>query len=213
MNLEFLVEDQFKAICAAEEVVEEEPAKATKKSGPPKFWKEFVDQKYQSGKKDVPNPNQKTRKTNPTVTFNTAVKDKGFRAQVMKEYADWIKKRDDKDEGSKKPEAEKEVEAPKKSNHPLDITDDSISSLAEKLSSEFKKILGTPEENDQDIQEYEEDYVKNKCGNNSCGPSKENWLKNQFSRLSREEKLWATNLGSCSKKSSHRKLRRLTKLI
>jgi hypothetical protein len=63
----------------------------TKSKGPPPKWKEFVDQKYEGGKKKVRNPNRETVWKTKQVTFNTAIKDKGFRQHIMEnDYSDWL---------------------------------------------------------------------------------------------------------------------------
>ena len=80
--------------------VEEDSSKA--KAGPPAHWDEFIKEKYQDGKKQVPNPNPETRKRFPQVAFNSAMKDKSFRDHAMKEYKEWLGKENDTAPTSKK---------------------------------------------------------------------------------------------------------------
>jgi hypothetical protein len=54
-----------------------------------KDWKQFLDQKYDGGKKKVKNPHHATSKRYPEVTVNHAMKDEHFRKHIQEEYAQW----------------------------------------------------------------------------------------------------------------------------
>ena len=58
-------------------------------SGPPAQWQEFLDAKYEGGKKKVPNPNLKTKDKYPKVTLWTAIKDPHTMQKIMEEYHQW----------------------------------------------------------------------------------------------------------------------------
>lgn len=63
----------------------------------PSRWLEFLAEKYDGGKRKVPNPNPKTRKTYPDVALTTAmIYEVGGRKPVwertLKEYDAWLKK-------------------------------------------------------------------------------------------------------------------------
>lgn len=64
----------------------ENPAKGL--SEDPLFEK-FLDEKYQGGAAKVPNPNPDTREKWPEISFQTALKDDGFRRQLSMEFARW----------------------------------------------------------------------------------------------------------------------------
>lgn len=66
---------------------------------PPLHWDEFLNAKYEGGSKRVPNTNPKTKKRFPEVTMQTLFNsDEAFKKRVMEEYAEWVKKRDEKPE-------------------------------------------------------------------------------------------------------------------
>jgi hypothetical protein len=75
---------------------EEESTDKSKRKGPPPKWEEFMKAKYEGGKKQVPNPNSKTRVNWPRVTVETAMREPNFMKRVMEEYKKWIT--DNKDE-------------------------------------------------------------------------------------------------------------------
>lgn len=54
-----------------------------------KTWDAFLDEKYESGSKMVPNPNHTTRDRYPEVTVHTALKDEHFRKHLEGEYELW----------------------------------------------------------------------------------------------------------------------------
>lgn len=65
------------------------------------LFEKFVEEKYQGGDARVPNPNPKTKKHWPEVSFTTAMGDDGFRRQVLEEFARWKSEQDDKPSESK----------------------------------------------------------------------------------------------------------------
>jgi len=99
---EILFASQRRIIRALEE------AEEGKKSGPPARWEEFLDAKYDGGKKRVPNTNKKTRDSFSEVRVTTLMKtDKAFMKQIMEEYRRWLK------------EDPKDGETPKSSSKPV----------------------------------------------------------------------------------------------
>lgn len=81
---------------------EEEPS-SKGKGGVPARWHDWLDEVHEGGKKQVPNPNPSTRDRRPKVTFNTALKDKTFFRQALRDYQQWAKKNPDEEGGSKEP--------------------------------------------------------------------------------------------------------------
>jgi hypothetical protein len=75
--------------------------KGSKKKGPPKNWKSFWREKYEGGKKRVPNPNPKTKGRIKDVAASTALKDKKFQSYVMKEYKKWNKENKEEESDAK----------------------------------------------------------------------------------------------------------------
>ena len=179
-------EDTFGYLVASEPSVDE-PEKSTKQqAGSPKFWDEFLAAKYEGGKKKVRNPNPDTREKFPEVVLTTAIKDQGFRQHVMKEYADWLKKRpNDKSEGKKPIKKDNTDKVPRPIKHPMGITEKDISIIAEKYAKEFDSLLGDSKKLDTAIKEYEKAYTKKL----KLPPERQIWAKNEFSKLPREEKI------------------------
>jgi hypothetical protein len=71
---------------------EEDSGNTNKPKGPPARWKEFLKEKYESGKKKVTNTNPDTKDQFPQVTMLTLFNnDSQFKAKVMKEYESWLK--------------------------------------------------------------------------------------------------------------------------
>jgi hypothetical protein len=81
-----------KAIKVYKKAEEEDSGNTNKPKGPPARWKEFLKEKYESGKKKVTNTNPDTKDQFPQVTMLTLFNnDSQFKAKVMKEYESWIK--------------------------------------------------------------------------------------------------------------------------
>jgi hypothetical protein len=109
-----------------------------KKSGPPARWAEWLKEVQQGGKKRVKNPNPQTSKAHPDVSFSTALKDKGFYRDALKDYYKWLKQ-DEK--GSKKSEpAKEEKPAAKKSESPLDVSDEHLDGIIKDHAKDFDEI-------------------------------------------------------------------------
>ncbi len=85
----------------------------TGKGGVPARWNEWLDAVHQGGRAKVPNPSAETRSRYPNVSFSTALKDKAFFSDAMKDYREWAKKNPEKGKGGEKPAAKPE-EAPAK---------------------------------------------------------------------------------------------------
>lgn len=70
-------------------------------------WQEFLDAKYDGGKKQVPNTNPDTRKRYPKVSVTTLLKsDQGFQTKLQEEFTKWIEQAaKSKKETPKKPES------------------------------------------------------------------------------------------------------------
>ena len=180
-------EDMLMYLVAGDASVEDETEKSTKQqSGPPKFWDEFLAAKYEGGKKKVSNPNPDTRSKFPEVALTTAIKDEGFRQRVMKEYADWLKKRpSDKPEGEKSVKEDVADKSTSSAKHPMGITEKDISETAKKYAKEFDALLGDPKKLDVTIKQYEEHYTDTHL----CTSTAAQWAKTEFSKLSKEEKI------------------------
>jgi hypothetical protein len=54
-----------------------------------KEWKDFLAEKYEGGKKKIPNPNKDTVKKYPHVSVNSALKDAHFKKHLYEEYYRW----------------------------------------------------------------------------------------------------------------------------
>jgi hypothetical protein len=66
--------------------------KIYKEAEAPKGWKEFLKEKYEGGKKKLPNTNPKTKAKYPEVSMLTLFKnDDSFKSKVQKEFKDWSK--------------------------------------------------------------------------------------------------------------------------
>lgn len=107
---------------------ESAPAGGAKK-GPPPGWDAFMKDKYEDGKKKVPNPSSETRKTYPQVSVSTAMKVDAFKKGIYREFSQWRKDNKDKLEGgAKKPEpakAEPKVKTPEYEDyHPSDASEE-----------------------------------------------------------------------------------------
>lgn len=55
----------------------------------PSRWDEWLDARFDGGKKKVPNPNSETRDDYPEVSFSTALKDDAFFQKALEEYKKW----------------------------------------------------------------------------------------------------------------------------
>lgn len=55
----------------------------------PANWDEFLKERYDGGKKKVPNPNSDTKSTHPQVAVSTALKNDGYRRRLQQEYKKW----------------------------------------------------------------------------------------------------------------------------
>ena len=55
----------------------------------PHGWQQFLDEKYDGGKAQVPNPNHETVKRYPQVSVNHAMKDEHYRKHIQDEYHRW----------------------------------------------------------------------------------------------------------------------------
>lgn len=55
----------------------------------PANWNDFLKERYDGGKKKVPNPNSDTRSSHPTVSVSTALKNDGYRKRMLQEYKKW----------------------------------------------------------------------------------------------------------------------------
>ena len=95
-------------------LAQEEEAEAGESKGPPARWGEWMKSVQQGGKKRVRNPNPKTQKGHPEVSFNTALKNKDFFQRAMEDYREWAKKNPAQEKGNspegKKPESSKPPE-------------------------------------------------------------------------------------------------------
>lgn len=136
------------------------------------MWDEFMKEVYQDGKKRVPNPNPSTRSRYPDVAITTALKDKQVLRKVMKEYAEWIKKRNEKD---KKPSAPKQEEKPtsplvswqKEADAYLSKYQSTFASLRDKVEKEVRdygKVLDNKVFHHQTRDKYAEQYKKMSFG-------------------------------------------------
>ena len=72
--------------------VNKEDVPKNKSEGPPARWEEFLKEKYEGGKKKVPNTNPDTKDKFPQVSMSTLFKnDFQFKSKVMNEYKAWLK--------------------------------------------------------------------------------------------------------------------------
>lgn len=101
----------------------------------------YLDEVWEKGNKKVPNPNIKTKKKYPKVSFNTAFKDPAFKKKVLADFAKWKKK----DKGGKKQAPKKETKAPKpSSSKPLMKVDEGrVKRLAAEFKSEIDKHIAS----------------------------------------------------------------------
>lgn len=63
----------------------------------PDLWSEFLDEKYEGGKKKVPNPNPETKDRSPKVAISTVLSSKdssasALKAKIRKEFQAWAEK-------------------------------------------------------------------------------------------------------------------------
>ena len=84
------------------------PTPSSKKKGPPPRWDEFMREKYEGGKKKVPNPNPNTRSRFQQVAISTALKfeqgnQKPVYEKLKKEYLQWLRDNSKNKSKSKKP--------------------------------------------------------------------------------------------------------------
>lgn len=134
-----LVERVAARFLTADAEGEEDP----KKGGVPARWNEWLDETKAEGKKKVPNPNPETKTKSPEVSFSTALKDKAFFQQALKDYQLWAKKTPEA-EGEKapsaKPKAEPEERKPgKEENSPKE------KASPEKLAENARDLLALAE--------------------------------------------------------------------
>lgn len=82
------------------------PDNAARSFGEDPLFEKFLDEKYQGGAAKIPNPNPETREKWPTISFQTALKDEGFRRKVTQEFEHW--KSEQKDEDTDRPQRSEE---------------------------------------------------------------------------------------------------------
>jgi hypothetical protein len=63
----------------------------------PDLWKQFLDEKYDGGKKQVPNPNPNTKESHPKVSVSTIMSSpdssgKAMKDKIRKEFQAWSEK-------------------------------------------------------------------------------------------------------------------------
>lgn len=118
---------------------EEEAAtpKPKGKGGVPPRFKEFLQQKYQGGKKKVSNPNTKTRSDFPQVSTSTALKDKFFFQKVLIEFKQWEK--NDKEKGKSDGGAKKPKKDTDKSKKPAKV-EEVDTTPAREIGSDFSSL-------------------------------------------------------------------------
>ncbi len=99
-------------------------------------WTEFLEEKYQGGKKKLPNPNPETKAQHPSVTVDTVLKgqDQGSMAlkkKIRKEFEGWL----DRHPETKRLNKERTTKV-------VDLADDL--KLGPKSLSKLKKLLTEP---------------------------------------------------------------------
>jgi len=108
-------------------------------------WVEWLKNEHDGGKEKVSNPNPKTRKQRPEVTFSTALRNKAFYDKALQDYKKWLGKKDSDSPEAKKdsaPEPESNKKGfPKPSSEKLDRIIEEHRATFDRISNEMQKSI------------------------------------------------------------------------